>query len=204
MTFMDDSTYPTSVLIPTVIESDGRGERAYDIYSRLLKDRIIFLGTQVTPETANLVVAQMLFLEQQDPNKDIHFYINSPGGVVYSGLAIYDTMQFIKPDVQTYGIGMAMSMGSILLAAGTKGKRNALPNLKVMIHQPSAGSTGKVTDMEIDLEESLKIKKLLEQIMSKHTGRSIKQINKDWDRDKFLDAAEAKAYGIVDNVLSSR
>ncbi|MCA9348688.1 ATP-dependent Clp protease proteolytic subunit [Candidatus Saccharibacteria bacterium] len=194
----------SNVLIPTVIEQDGRFERAYDIYSRLLKDRIIFLGDQVNMHTANIIVAQMLFLEQQDPDKDIHFYINSPGGMVYAGLAIYDTMQFIKPDVQTYGIGMAMSMGSVLLAAGAKGKRHALPNAKVMIHQPSGGATGKISDMEIGLEEGLKIKNTLAEIMSKHTGKPIKQIQKDWDRDRFLTAVEAKEYGIVDTVIASR
>lgn len=195
---------PQDFIVPTVIEKSGQFERAYDIYSRLLKDRIIFLGEEVNMHTANLVVAQMLFLEQQDPDKDIHFYINSPGGMVYAGLAIYDTMQFIKPDVQTYGIGMAMSMGSILLAAGAEGKRHALPNLKVMIHQPSAGTHGKVSDMEISLQESLALKERLAEILSSHTGKTVKQIHKDWDRDNFLDAKQAVEYGIVDQIVSSR
>lgn len=198
------SDFSANILVPTVIEQEGRIERAYDIYSRLLKDRIIFLGDQVNMHTANLIVAQLLFLEQQDPNKDIHFYINSPGGMVYAGLAIYDTMQFIKPDVQTYGIGMSMSMGSVLLAAGAKGKRHALPNAKIMIHQPSGGAIGKISDMEISYEEGLALKNRLAEIMSSHTGKSVKQIHKDWDRDRFMTANEAKEYGIVDTVIQSR
>ncbi|MEM6997420.1 MAG: ATP-dependent Clp protease proteolytic subunit [Patescibacteria group bacterium] len=199
MTQITDST-----LVPMVVESDGRVERSYDIYSRLLKDRIIFITGQINMHNANLVVAQLLFLEQQDPDADIHLYINSPGGVVYAGLAIYDTIQFIKPDVHTYGIGTSMSMGSVLLAAGTKGKRHALPNSTVMIHQPSAGTEGKVTDMQISIEEGLRIKNKLAEIMAKHTGKTVKQINEDWDRDNFLTAEQAKKYGIVDDIVTTR
>lgn len=194
----------TSTLVPMVVETDGRSERSYDIYSRLLKDRIVFMTGEVNMHTANLVVAQLLFLEQQDPDADIHLYINSPGGGVYAGLAIYDTIQFIKPDVHTYGIGEAMSMGSVLLAAGAKGKRHALPNLTVMIHQPSAGTTGKVTDMQISIDEGVRLKKRLATIMAKHTGKTVTQVDKDWDRDNFLTAEQAKKYGIVDDIVTSR
>lgn len=192
-----------SVLIPTVIENEGRYERAYDIYSRLLKDRIVFLGTPVEQTTANLIVAQMLFLQAQDPKKDIYFYINSPGGSVYDALAIYDTMQFISNDVQTFGIGMQASAAAFLLSSGTKGKRYLLPNATVMIHQPSSGTRGKVTDQEIDLKESLRIKKLLEEIMAKNTGQKPERIHEDMERDKWLTAKEAKAYGIVDDIISN-
>ncbi len=204
---MKDSNHTppnNSILIPTVVEKEGNFERAYDIYSRLLKDRIIFLGTDVNMHSANSIVAQMLFLEQADPDKDIYFYINSPGGSVHAGMAIYDTMQFIKPDVQTFGMGMAMSMGSVLLAAGAKGKRHILPSAKVMIHQPSAGTEGKITDMEISLEEMVKNRHALAQIMANHTGKTVAQIQKDWDRDNFMNAKEAKDYGIVDQVISKR
>jgi ATP-dependent Clp protease, protease subunit len=192
-----------SILIPTVIESDGRVERAYDIYSRLLKDRIIFLGTDVNEHTANLIVAQLLFLDSEDPKKDIYLYINSPGGSVYDAFAIYDTMQYVKADVQTVAIGMAASAAAFILSSGAKGKRFALPHSKIMIHQPSAGTRGKVTDMEIDLKESLKIKRQLEEIMAKNTGQKADRIHNDMERDYYMDASEAKSYGIVDKVISS-
>ena len=192
---------PTNFLIPTVIESDGRIERAYDIYSRLLKERIIFLGEDVNPHTANLVVAQLLFLQSEDPKKDIFLYINSPGGSVYDGMAIYDTMQHIKCDVQTVGIGLQASMGAFLLSSGTKGKRFVLPHSKVMIHQPSSGTRGKVSDMEIDLKESLAVRKLLNEILAKNTGQKLSQIEKDVDRDYWMTADEAVAYGIADKVI---
>lgn len=192
-----------SVLVPTVIESEGRYERAYDIYSRLLKDRIIFLGSDVNEASANIIVAQLLFLQSQDSKKDISLYINSPGGSVYDALAIYDTMQFVKNDIQTVGIGVQASAAAFLLSSGTKGKRFILPNSTVMIHQPSSGTRGKVTDQEIDLKESLRIKKLLEGIMAKNTGQKPEQIHLDMERDKWLDAKEAKAYGIVDAVIQN-
>jgi ATP-dependent Clp protease protease subunit len=192
------------MLIPTVIESDGRIERAYDIYSRLLKDRIIFLGEDVNSHTANLVVAQMLFLEAEDPKKDILFYINSPGGSVYDGLAIYDTMRHITCDIQTFGIGLQASMGAFLLSSGTKGKRYILPHSKVMIHQPSSGTRGKVTDMEIDLKESLKVKQQLNEILAKNTGQKLSKIEQDADRDYWMSAQEAKDYGIVDKVIAKK
>jgi ATP-dependent Clp protease protease subunit len=191
------------MLIPTVIESDGRVERAYDIYSRLLKERIIFLGEDVNPHTANLVVAQMLFLAAEDPKKDIIFYINSPGGSVYDGMAIYDTMQFVKNDVQTVGIGLQASMGAFLLSSGTKGKRMILPHSKVMIHQPSSGTRGKVTDMEIDLKESLRVKQLLNEILAKNTGQDLKKVEEDAERDYWMTAENAKNYGLVDKVITS-
>ncbi len=192
------------MLIPTVIESDGRIERAYDIYSRLLKDRIIFLGEDVNPHTANLVVAQMLFLEAEDPKKDIIFYINSPGGSVYDGMAIYDTMKYVKCDVQTVGVGLQASMGAFLLSSGTKGKRILLPHSKVMIHQPSSGTRGKVSDMEIDLIESLKVKKQLNEILAKNTGQKLSKVEQDADRDYWMSADEAKAYGLVDKVIANK
>lgn len=192
-----------SVLVPTVVESDGRYERAYDIYSRLLKDRIIFLGSDVNEASANVVVAQLLFLQSEDPKKDIFFYINSPGGSVYDALAIYDTMQFVTNDIQTVGIGVQASAAAFLLSSGTKGKRFVLPNSTVMIHQPSSGTRGKVTDQEIDLRESLRIKKLLEGIMAKNTGQKPEKIHLDMERDKWLTAAEAKTYGIIDSVISN-
>lgn len=192
-----------SVLVPTVIENEGRYERAYDIYSRLLKDRIIFLGTDVNEATANLIVAQMLFLQAQDAKKDIFFYINSPGGSVYDALAIYDTMQYVTNDVQTVGIGMQASAAAFLLSSGAKGKRVALPNATVMIHQPSSGTRGKVTDMEIDLKESLRVKQRLNEIMARNTGQKIGKIREDMERDKWMTAEEAKTYGIVDEVIST-
>jgi ATP-dependent Clp protease protease subunit len=195
---------PTSnILIPTVIETDGRTERAFDIYSRLLKDRIIFLGTQVDEHSANLIVAQLLFLDSEDPKKDIFLYINSPGGSVTDALAIYDTMNYVKADVQTIGIGMAASAAAFLLSSGAKGKRFALPHSKVMIHQPSSGTRGRVSDMEIDLEESIRLKKLLEEIMSSNTGQKISKIHNDMEKDYYMTADEAKTYGIVDNVIGS-
>ena len=192
-----------SVLIPTVIENEGRYERAYDIYSRLLKDRIIFLGSDVNEASANTIVAQLLFLQAQDAKKDIYLYINSPGGSVYDALAIYDTMQFVTNDIQTVGIGVQASAAAFLLSSGTKGKRFALPNATVMIHQPSSGTRGKVTDQQIDLEESLRIKKLLEEIMSRNTGQKPARIHDDMERDKWLTAQQAKEYGIVDDVITS-
>jgi ATP-dependent Clp protease protease subunit len=192
-----------SVLIPTVVENEGRYERAYDIYSRLLKDRIIFLGSDVNEASANVVVAQLLFLQAEDAKRDIYFYINSPGGSVYDALAIYDTMQYITNDVQTVGIGVQASAAAFLLSSGTKGKRSALPNSTIMIHQPSSGTRGKVTDQEIDLRESLRIKKLLEGIMAKNTGQKPERIHEDMERDKWLTADEAKKYGIVDAIISS-
>lgn len=192
-----------SVLVPTVVESDGRYERAYDIYSRLLKDRIVFLGSDVNEASANIVVAQLLFLQAEAPKKDIYFYINSPGGSVYDALAIYDTMQYITNDVQTVGIGVQASAAAFLLSSGTKGKRFVLPNSTVMIHQPSSGTRGKVTDQEIDLRESLRIKKLLEGIMAKNTGQKAEIIHQDMERDKWLTAEEAKKYGIVDAIISN-
>lgn len=192
-----------SVLIPTVIESDGRMERAYDIYSRLLKDRIIFLGSDVNEASANIVVAQLLFLQSEDAKKDIYFYINSPGGSVYDALAIYDTMQFVSNDIQTVGIGVQASAAAFLLSSGTKGKRLALPHATVMIHQPSSGTRGKVTDQEIDLQESLRIKKLLEEIMAKNTGQKPAKIHEDMERDKWLTAEQALEYGIIDSVIKT-
>jgi len=196
---------PTSqILIPTVIEQEGRMERAYDIYSRLLKDRIIFLGDEVNQHTANLIVAQMLFLENQDSNKDIIFYINSPGGSVSDGLGIYDTMQFVKCDIQTVGIGLQASMGAFLLSSGTKGKRFMLPNSRAMIHQVSSGTRGRVTDMEIDLKESIRLKQLLNEILAKNTGQKLAKIAEDVERDYWMTADEAKKYGLVDKIIDSR
>ena len=191
-------------LIPYVIEQTARGERSDDIYSRLLKDRIIFLGTGIDENVANLVIAQMLFLESEDPNKDIHLYINSPGGSVYAGLAIYDTMQLIKPEVSTICVGMAMSMGAFLLAAGAKGKRSALPNSRVMIHQPSSGFQGTAADIEISARETLRIREHLDELLAQNTGQSIETINKDTERDYYLSAQEAKDYGLVDSVTERR
>jgi ATP-dependent Clp protease protease subunit len=191
-------------LIPMVIEQSGRGERAYDIYSRLLKERVVFLVGPVTEVTANLIVAQLLFLESENPDKDIAFYINSPGGLVSAGLAIYDTMQFIKPDVSTLCIGQAASMGSLLLAAGAKGKRFCLPNSRVMIHQPMGGFQGQASDVEIHAREILYLKGKLNEILARHTGQKIEAIQKDTDRDNFLSADQAVSYGLVDKVLVSR
>ena len=194
-------TKPSAYLIPTVIEKSHDGERAYDIYSRLLKERIIFLGDEVNDQTANIVVAQLLHLAYEDPKADISLYINSPGGSVYDGMAIYDTMNFIAPDVATYGIGLQASMGAFLLSSGAKGKRFALPHAKVMIHQPSSGTRGKVTDMEIDLKESLGIKDLLAKILAKNTGQKLAKVKADMERDYWMTAEEAKSYGLVDQVL---
>ncbi len=199
-------TKPTNqILVPTVIEQEGRFERAYDIYSRLLRDRIIFLGTDVNEHTANLVVAQMLFLENEDSEKDIIFYINSPGGSVYNAFAIYDTMKFVKCDIQTVGIGVNASAAALLLSSGTKGKRLLLPNATVMIHQPSAGAEkAKITDLEIDLREGIRIKRLLNEILAKNTGQPLSKIEKDVDRDYWMTAEEAKKYGLVDKVITRR
>jgi ATP-dependent Clp protease, protease subunit len=198
-------TKPTnSILVPTVIESDGRIERAYDIYSRLLKDRIIFLSTEVNEHTASLIVAQLLFLQSEDPKKDISLYINSPGGSVYDALAIYDTMKYLKCDVQTYGIGVQASAAAFLLSSGTKGKRFLLPHATVMIHQPSSGTRGKVTDQEIDLKESLRVKRLLEDIMSKNTGQKPSKIHVDMERDFWMTAPEAIKYGVADKVIGTK
>ena len=191
-------------LIPMVIEQSGRGERAYDIYSRLLKERVVFLVGPVTETTANLIVAQLLFLESENPDKDIFFYINSPGGAVSAGLAVYDTMQFIKPDVSTLCIGQAASMGALLLAAGDKGKRYCLPNSRVMIHQPLGGFQGQASDVEIHAREILYIKNRLNEILAKHTGQPIEKVAKDTDRDNFLSGEDAVQYGLVDKVLTSR
>ena len=190
-----------SVLVPMVIEQTGRAERAYDIYSRLLKDRVLFIGTPIDDMVANLVVAQLLFLQMEDATKDIHVYINTPGGSITSGLAIYDTMQFLKPDVCTYCIGQAASMGAVLLAAGTKGKRYSLPNSRVMIHQPWGGVQGVAADINIQAKEILSLKDRLNKILAKHTGQDYAKIEKDTDRDYFMSAEEAKAYGIVDDVV---
>lgn len=191
-----------SYLVPTVVEETAKGERAYDIYSRLLNDRIVFLGEDVNPHTANLVIAQLLFLAHEDPKKDIKLYINSPGGSVYDGLAIIDTMNYIQPDVQTIGIGLQASMGAMLLSSGTKGKRFVLPNSRIMIHQPSYGSPqSKVTDQEIELKEGLLLKKLLIEMLAKNTGQDIKKVEKDMDRDNWMSAEEAKKYGIIDEII---
>jgi len=190
-------------VIPIVIEQTGRSERAYDIYSRLLKDRIIFLGTAIDDQVANTVVAQILFLQTEDPDKDIHIYVNSPGGIVSAGLAIYDTMQYVKPNIATYCIGQAASMGALLLAAGTKGKRYSLPHARVMLHQPMGGFQGQATDIEIHAREILKMKDTLNQIISRHTGQLLEKVRTDTDRDFFMSAHEAKEYGIVDEVIES-
>jgi len=197
-------TEPYKNVIPMVIEQTSRGERAFDIYSRLLNERIIFLGTPVDDQIANLIVAQLLHLESDDPDKDIALYINSPGGVVYPGLAIYDTMQFIKPDVQTICVGMAMSMGAVILAGGAKGKRMALPNSKILIHQGSAGFHGQPTDIEIQAREVIGLKRLMEEIMATHTGQELEKISKDMDRDFYMTAKEAEVYGIIDSVIAHR
>jgi ATP-dependent Clp protease protease subunit len=193
----------SSILVPTVIENEGRYERAYDIYSRLLKDRIVFLGTAVEQNSANLIVAQLLFLQAQDSKKDIFFYINSPGGSVYDALAIYDTMQYITNDVQTVGIGVQASAAAFLLCSGAKGKRFVLPNATVMIHQPSSGTRGKVTDQEIDLKEALRLKELLRNIIAKNTGQKKDRIHEDMERDRWMTAEEAKKYGMVDDIITT-
>ncbi len=191
-------------LIPMVIEQTSRGERAFDIYSRLLKDRIIFIGNVIDDDTANLLIAQLLFLESEDPDKDINFYINSPGGKVSAGLAIYDTMQYIKPDIATVCIGQAASMGAFLLAAGNKGKRFSLPNARIMIHQPMGGIQGQASDIAIQAKEILKMKETLNHLLASHTGKSLEQIQIDTDRDFFMSGIEAKEYGIIDHVITDR
>ncbi len=191
-------------LIPMVVEQTSRGERAFDIYSRLLKDNIIFLGTPIDDQIANLIVAQLLFLEAEDPEKDINIYINSPGGSVTAGLAIYDTMQFIRPDVTTICVGMCASMGALLLTAGAKGKRFALPNSRILIHQPSGGMQGQATDVRIHAEELIRIRELTSEILAKHTGQSMEQIELDVERDRYLSAVQAKEYGLIDEVIAHR
>ncbi|MFH1854679.1 MAG: ATP-dependent Clp endopeptidase proteolytic subunit ClpP [Candidatus Omnitrophota bacterium] len=191
------------MLVPMVIEQSDRGERAYDIYSRLLKDRIIFIGSAIDDVVANLVIAQMLFLQTEDPERDVNMYINSPGGIVTAGLAIYDTMQFITPDICTYCMGQATSMGAVLLSAGTKGKRLALPNSRVMIHQPWGGVQGQASDINIQAKEILKIRDRINEILAKHTGQKLEKIQKDTDRDYFMSAEEAKEYGVIDEVITN-
>ncbi len=191
-----------NMLIPMVIEQTGRGERSYDIYSRLLKERIIFLGTAIDDNVANLIIAQLLFLQSEDSDKDISLYINSPGGIVTAGLAIYDTMQFLKCDITTYCVGQAASMGAVLLAAGTKGKRYALPNSRIMIHQPLGGAQGQATDINIQAQEIMRIKEILNGILASHSKKSIKELEKDTDRDNFMSAKEAAEYGLIDEVVS--
>ena len=190
------------MLVPMVVEQTGRGERSYDIYSRLLKERIIFMGTAIDDNVANLVIAQLLFLQSEDPEKDISVYINSPGGVVTAGLAIYDTMQFLKCDITTYCVGQAASMGAVLLAAGAKGKRFALPNARIMIHQPLGGAQGQATDINIQAQEIMRIKQILNGILADHSGQSMESLEKDTDRDNFMSAAQAVEYGLVDEVIS--
>ncbi|HUC96420.1 MAG TPA: ATP-dependent Clp protease proteolytic subunit [Candidatus Saccharimonadales bacterium] len=193
---------PSSYLVPTVVEKTFDGERAYDIYSRLLNERIIFLGEQVDEHTANIVVAQLIHLAYEDPKKDIKLYINSPGGSVYDGMAIYDTMQYIKPDVQTIGIGLQASMGAFLLSSGTKGKRFLLPHSKVMIHQPSHGTQGKITDMEIDLKEGIAVKDMLAELYAKNTGQKLSKVKADMERDYWMNPEEAKKYGLIDEIIT--
>ncbi|MBI5710517.1 MAG: ATP-dependent Clp endopeptidase proteolytic subunit ClpP [Candidatus Eisenbacteria bacterium] len=191
-------------LVPIVVEQTGRGERAYDIYSRLLKDRIVFIGTPIDDMVANLVIAQMIFLEGEDPDRDINLYIHSPGGMVTAGLAIYDTMQFVKPDVATLCMGQAASMGAVLLAAGAKGKRSVLPNSRIMIHQPLGGTQGQATDIEIYTREMVKMRDQINAILARHTGRPMEQLEKDTDRNFFMSAQEAKEYGLVDEIIEKR
>jgi ATP-dependent Clp protease protease subunit len=192
------------VPIPMVIEQTSRGERSFDIYSRLLNDRVVFLGTPVNEEVANLIVAQLIHLESEDPDKDVSLYINSPGGSVYAGLAIYDTMQFIKPDVSTICVGIAMSMGALLLGGGAKGKRFALPNAKILIHQMSGGFEGQATDIEIHAKEVINIRRRLDEILAQHTGQPVEKVREDTERDYFMTAEQAKAYGIIDDVIAHR
>jgi len=195
---------PSNLVIPSVIEQTSRGERFFDIYSRLLNERIIFLGTPIDDQVANLIIAQLIHLESEDPDKDISIYVNSPGGQVYSGLAIYDTMQFIRPDIQTICVGIAMSMGAVILSGGAEGKRLALPNAKILIHQVSGGFQGQATDIEIQARETIALKRRLEEILSEHTGRPQEQVAKDMERDYFMTAQEAQEYGIIDNVIAHR
>jgi len=191
-------------LVPIVVEQTGRSERAYDIFSRLLKERIVFLGTPIDDTMASLIIAQLLFLEAEDSEKDIHLYINSPGGIITSGMGIYDTMQYIKPDVATICLGQAASMGAFLLAGGTKGKRSALPNSRIMIHQPMGGAQGQATDIQIQADEILRVKKMMNTILASNTGQSVKKIEADTDRDNFLNSKEAKKYGLIDIILTKR
>ena len=200
----DEELPPNMSFIPIVVEQTGRGERAYDIYSRLLKDRIVFLGTVITDDVANLITAQLLFLESEDPDRDIYFYINSPGGSVTAGLAIYDTMEYVKPQISTVCVGQAASMGALLLAAGAKGKRYALPHARIMIHQPLGGFQGQATDVDIQAREILRMREELNNILMKHTGQSLKKIEKDTDRDFFMSGRQAQEYGLVDDVISNR
>jgi ATP-dependent Clp protease protease subunit len=193
-----------NLVIPSVIEQTSRGERFFDIYSRLLNERIVFLGTPIDDQVANLIIAQLIHLESEDPDKDISIYINSPGGQVYSGLAIYDTMQFIRPDIQTICVGIAMSMGAVILSGGAEGKRLALPNAKILIHQVSGGFQGQATDIEIQARETIALKRRLEEILSEHTGRPVEQVAKDMERDYFMTSQEAQEYGIIDNVIAHR
>lgn len=193
-----------SVLVPMVVEQTSRGERAYDIYSRLLKDRIVFLGSAIDDNVANLIVAQMLFLESEDPKKDINLYINSPGGSVYAGMAIYDTMRYVKPAISTICVGLAASFGAVLLAAGEKGKRFALPNSRIMLHQPAGGAHGQAVDIEIHAREILKIRETLNEILANHTGQSVETISRDTDRDFFMSAEDTKKYGLIDDILTQR
>ncbi len=190
-------------LVPMVVEQTNRGERAYDIYSRLLKDRIVFVGSGIDDMVANVIIAQLLFLESEDPDKDIHLYINSPGGIIYSGMAIYDTIQYIKPDVSTICVGLAASLGAVLLAAGAKGKRYALPHSRIMVHQPLGGAQGQAVDVEIHAREILKLRETINTILSKHTGQSVEKISKDTDRDYYMDVEDAREYGIIDEILVS-
>lgn len=191
-------------LVPMVVEQTGRGERAYDIFSRLLKDRIIFLGSQIDDSISNLIIAQILFLESEDPDKEIHIYINSPGGIVSAGLAIYDTMQYVRPDISTICMGQAASMGALLLAGGAKGKRFALPNARILIHQPLGGAQGQATDIDIQAKEILRLRDELNRILAKHTGQTMEKLYKDTDRDFFMTSAEAKDYGIIDKIIEKR
>lgn len=194
----------SSILVPMVIEQTGRGERSYDIYSRLLKDRIVFIGQEIDDHVANIVIAQLLFLESEDPDKDIYLYINSPGGIVTAGLAIYDTMQYVKSPVSTICVGQASSMAAVLLAAGEKGKRIALPNTRIMIHQPLGGAQGQATDIDIQAKEILRVREKINEILARHSGQSIKKIAQDTDRDFFMSAEEASAYGIIDRIIEKR
>lgn len=196
-----DNMVRAQTLVPIVVEQTGRGERAYDIYSRLLKDRIVFVGTPVDDVVSNLIIAQILYLQMEDPDKDINMYINTPGGIVTAGLAIYDTMQFVKPDVCTYCVGQATSMGALLLAAGTKGKRYALPNARIMIHQPWGGVQGAAADINIQAKEILRLRDKIEEILARHTGQALEKIKRDTDRDYFMSAEEAKSYGLIDEVI---
>jgi ATP-dependent Clp protease protease subunit len=194
---------PSNLVIPSVIEQTSRGERFFDIYSRLLNERIIFLGTPIDDQVANLIVAQMIHLESEDPDKDINIYINSPGGSVYAGLAIYDTMQFVKPDVQTICVGIAMSMGAVILAGGAKGKRMSLPNSRILIHQPSGGFQGQAADIQIHAEEILNIRKRLDEIFAEHTGQPLEQVHNDMDRDRYMKPTDAVEYGLIDRIIES-